>query len=264
VHVWFYLRNRRGGKSHRTRAVVRSSSRDPLRPRSRACLVLDARTGDPRVGLLRSDSASRSAPSGYAIASLAGSGGSMRGGHRGDVVRVRDRPHRLRGNAFAFAYDLQGNRMMLESHGPRPRGVARSATLHQQGEVARFGMGGTKLSAIRRGSTLDSAYEWVTSSSMPPRRADGPPAITAIARLGDGLVNGTEKRALLAVAAAREWASARSRSTRGPPDTTTARALARHTQWRWRSRSASHGPESRSAQRGAGLRRRGRVRGVPR
>ena len=139
-------------------------------------------------------------------------------------------------NAFAFAYDLQGNRMMLDRTVLGPAGVARvSDDFHQQGEVARFAMGGTKLSAIRRGSTLDlSVRMGDLELDAALDELTGPPAITAIARLGDGLVNGTEKRALLAV---RGRARVGQREVSLDAGTAgydyTHGLLPRHTQWRW-------------------------------
>jgi hypothetical protein len=138
--------------------------------------------------------------------------------------------------AFAFAYDLRGNRMMLDRTVLGPSAVARvSDDFHAQGEVARFAMGKTTLVMTRRGSTLDvhvRMRDLEIDASVD--EGSGPPAITAIARLGDGLVNGTEKRALLSV---------RGRARSGNREVVldsgvagydyTHGLLPRHTQWRW-------------------------------
>jgi len=138
--------------------------------------------------------------------------------------------------AFAFAYDLQGNRMMLDRTVLGPPGVARvSDDFHQQGEVARFAMGATKLTVTRRGTTLDLEVRMGDLQlDAAVDEQTGPPAITAIARLGEGLVNGTEKRALLGV---------RGRGRIGNREVVlddgtagydyTHGLLPRHTQWRW-------------------------------
>lgn len=138
--------------------------------------------------------------------------------------------------AFAFAYDLQGNRMMLDRTVIGPAGVARvSDDFHAQGEVARFALGKTRLSLGRRGTTLDFHVRIADLElDAAVDEETGPPAITAIARLGEGLVNGTEKRALLAVRG-----RARVAQREIPLDGGTAGydythgLLPRHTQWRW-------------------------------
>jgi hypothetical protein len=138
--------------------------------------------------------------------------------------------------AFAFAYDLQGNRMMVDRTVLGPAGVALvSDDFHGQGEVARFAMGGTRLGMTRRGTTLD--FHVRIGDLQLDAAVDeqtGPPAITAIAELGEGLFNGTEKRALLAV---------RGRARVGQREVVldagtagydyTHGLLPRHTQWRW-------------------------------
>jgi hypothetical protein len=138
--------------------------------------------------------------------------------------------------AFAFAYDLQGNRMMLDRTVIGPAGVARvTDDFHEQGEVARFAMAKTRLSVTRRGTTLDlRARIGELELDAAVDEQTGPPAITAIARLGDGLVNGTEKRALLAV---RGLARVGQREVVLDAGTAgydyTHGLLPRHTQWRW-------------------------------
>jgi hypothetical protein len=138
--------------------------------------------------------------------------------------------------AFAFAYDLQGNRMMLDRTVLGPSGVARvSDDFHQEGEVARFAMGGTKLTVARRGGTLDIHVrigDLELDAAVDERT--GPPAVTAIARLGDGLVNGTEKRALLGVrgrARVGQRVVVLDEGTAGYDYTHG--LMPRHTKWRW-------------------------------
>lgn len=138
--------------------------------------------------------------------------------------------------AFAFAYDLRGNRMMLDRTVLGPSAVARvSDDFHAQGEIARFAMGKTTLALTRRGSALDVRVRMRDLEiDAAVDEGSGPPAITAITRLGDGLVNGTEKRALL---------SLRGRARCGHREVVlddgvagydyTHGLLPRHTQWRW-------------------------------
>jgi hypothetical protein len=138
--------------------------------------------------------------------------------------------------AFAFAYDLRGNRMMLDRTVLGPSAVARvSDDLHAPGEIARFAMGKTTLSVTRRGSTLDVHVRMRDLEiDAVVDEASGPPAITAIAQLGDKLVNATEKRALLSLTG-----RARSGNREIVLDGGVAGydythgLLPRHTKWRW-------------------------------
>ncbi len=138
--------------------------------------------------------------------------------------------------AFAFAYDLHGQRMMLDRTVLGPTPIARvSDDFHAPGEIARFAMGKTTLALTRRGSTLDlhvRMRDFEIDAAI--EEGSGPPSITAIANLGGGLVNGTEKRALLAVRG-----RARSGNREMLLDGGTAGydythgLLPRHTKWRW-------------------------------
>jgi hypothetical protein len=138
--------------------------------------------------------------------------------------------------AFAFAYDLAGQRMMLDRSALGPSPVARvSDDFHAPGEIARFAMGKATLALTRRGSTLDLHVRMRDLEiDAAIEEASGPPAITAIASLGDGLVNGTEKRALLSMSG-----RARSGNREVVLDGGTAGydythgLLPRHTKWRW-------------------------------
>ena len=138
--------------------------------------------------------------------------------------------------AFAFAYDLRGQRMMLDRTVLGPSPVARvSDDFHAPGEIARFAMGKTTLALTRRGSTLDlHARMRDLEIDAAIEEGSGPPAVTAIASLGNGLVNCTEKRALLSVRG-----RARSGNREVILDGGTAGydythgLLPRHTKWRW-------------------------------
>lgn len=138
--------------------------------------------------------------------------------------------------AFVFVYDLQGKRMLVDRSALGPAFVSKvSADLHAPGEIASFALGGARLALTRRGHTLDLAVRFgdLEIDAMIDEQS-GPPAISAIADLGAGLVNGTEKRALLAVRG-----SARSGSREIGLDGGTAGydythgLLPRHTKWRW-------------------------------
>ena len=138
--------------------------------------------------------------------------------------------------AFAFAYDLLGQRMMLDRTALGPAPIARVGDdFHAPGEIARFAMGKTVLALTRRGATLDlhvRMRDFEIDAAI--EEASGPPAITAIANLGPGLVNATEKRALLGVSG-----RARSGNREVVLDGGTAGydythgLLPRHTKWRW-------------------------------
>jgi len=138
--------------------------------------------------------------------------------------------------AFAFAYDLVGKRMLVEGTALGPALVARIADdPHAQGELARFAMGKTHLTMTRNGSKLDVRVRMRDLEvDAAIDESAGPPAISAIARLGDGLLNATEKRALLAV---RGWARCGARTITLDGGTAgydyTHGLLPRHTMWRW-------------------------------
>ncbi|MDB5218854.1 MAG: hypothetical protein JWO86_6781 [Myxococcaceae bacterium] len=138
--------------------------------------------------------------------------------------------------AFAFAYDLAGQRMMLDRTVLGPAPIARvSDDFHAAGEIARFSMGKTSLALTRRARTLDLHVRMRDLEiDAAIDEATGAPAITAIANLGDGLVNGTEKRALLSM---RGRASSGNREVVLDGGTAgydyTHGLLPRHTKWRW-------------------------------
>ena len=239
MHVCFYLRKRRRGKSAsnlRSRAIIAPVTRPSLL--AAPASFLDATTGEPSCGaffgplpavslgaLGLRDRIARRKRWVYAAVATEEMWFSLA------IVRTG-----YAATAFAFAYDLQGNRMMLDRTVLGPAGVAHIADdFHQQGEVARFARGRTRLTVVRRGTTLDlhvKMGDLELDAAVDERT--GPPAITAIARLGEGLVNGTEKRALLDV---------RGRARVGQREVTldagtagydyTHGLLPRHTHWRW-------------------------------
>lgn len=138
--------------------------------------------------------------------------------------------------AFAFAYDLVGKRMLLDDTVLGPTPSARVGDhFHAPGEVARFAMGKTRLLMSRGPSGLDvhvRMRDLALDATLDERA--GPPAITAIAPLGDGLVDATEKRALLAVKGVARCGS-REVSLDGAIGgyDYTHGLLPRHTTWRW-------------------------------
>ena len=138
---------------------------------------------------------------------------------------------------FAFAYDLMGKRMLVDRTVLGP--TARIADdFHAQGEIAHFHLGKTRVAIRRRGATLDvhlRLQDLDVDASID--ESDGPTAISAIARLGapgEGLLNATEKRALLGVKG-RARCGARELTLDGGTAgyDYTHGLLPRHTKWRW-------------------------------
>lgn len=138
--------------------------------------------------------------------------------------------------AFAFVYDRQGKRMMVDRTALGPAPVARvTDDAHTPGDLARFAMGKTALAITRRASTLDVHLRMGDLAiDAAIDEASAPPAISAIARLGEGLASGTEKRALLSV---RGRARVGNRAIVLDGGTAgydyTHGLLPRHTKWRW-------------------------------
>jgi Protein of unknown function (DUF2804) len=145
---------------------------------------------------------------------------------------------------FAFAYDLAGKRMLVDRTVLGPATVARVADdFHAIGEIAHFQFGKTRV-ALSRGPHKDGTTTLDVHLRLEDLEVDasidesvGPRAITAIARLGEpdeGLLNATEKRALLGV---------KGRARCGAREVTldggtagydyTHGLLQRHTKWRW-------------------------------
>ena len=138
--------------------------------------------------------------------------------------------------AFAFAYDRAGKRMMVDRSVLAPAPMARvNDDPHAQGELATFARGKTRLSVTRRGTTLDvhvRLRDLEIDAAID--EATGPPAITAIASLGNGLLDATEKRGLLDVKGLARTGNREivlSGGTAGYDYTHG--LLPRHTTWRW-------------------------------
>lgn len=137
---------------------------------------------------------------------------------------------------FAFACDVAQARMLAEHTAMGPTPAARVADdPHERGELARFSFAGATLAMTRsegglalRGKVGDIEVDAFVDES------GGPPPISAIARVGEGLFDATEKRALLRV---------RGRARCGGRDVVlddgvagydyTHGLLPRHTKWRW-------------------------------
>jgi hypothetical protein len=141
-------------------------------------------------------------------------------------------------NAFAFAYDARADKMLVDRTvlaTPFGCNVGDSAA---EGCTATIRAGGTRIAIERaRGSSAYTLEATMKDLSVRARldAKEAPPPITAIARLGgDGLVNTTEKRALLAVTGEATIAGER-RSLDGGVggyDYTNG-LLARRTAWHW-------------------------------
>jgi hypothetical protein len=138
--------------------------------------------------------------------------------------------------AFVFAYDLVGRRMLLDNTviGPAPMGRV-TGDCHAPGELARFTMGRSRIVVSRSVGGLDVHVRMrdVEVDATLDEGA-GPPAITAIARLGEGLVDATEKRALLPVKG-RARCGARTIGLDGAIGgyDYSHGLMPRHTKWRW-------------------------------
>jgi hypothetical protein len=138
--------------------------------------------------------------------------------------------------AFAFAYDLVSKTMLVDRTVLGPTPVSRVADgPHDEGAVARFAMGKTSFVFARGGSRLDVRVKIGTLDvEAALDDASAPPSISAIARLGDGLLNGTEKRALTKVTgtARIEGRTVDLSRALGGWDYTHG-LLPRHTKWNW-------------------------------
>ncbi|MDB4945185.1 MAG: hypothetical protein JWP97_4719 [Labilithrix sp.] len=139
--------------------------------------------------------------------------------------------------AFAFVWDVAGRRMLVDRTVLAPSLVSRVADdVHQQGEIAHFALGRSRIAVHRGAGGLDLEIR-LGDLEVAARidEAEGPPAITAIAPVGPGLVNATEKRALLPVTRGHLRLGAREADLangRAGYDYTNG-LLPRHTRWRW-------------------------------
>jgi hypothetical protein len=138
--------------------------------------------------------------------------------------------------AFAFVYDLAKKAMLVDRTVLAPSPLSRIADgPHEEGLVARFATGKTSFVLARGGSRLDVRVkigELDIEAALDETAA--PPSITAIARLGDGLLDATEKRALTKVTGAARIEGRTIDLSRavGGWDYTHG-LLPRHTKWNW-------------------------------
>jgi hypothetical protein len=104
-------------------------------------------------------------------------------------------------SAFAFVYDLATRTMLADETALAPTLASRVADdPHARGPLASLRFARTKIACARteEGISIDARIGAITiDATLVDARA--PAALTAIARLGDGLANATEKRALLGV-----------------------------------------------------------------
>lgn len=140
-------------------------------------------------------------------------------------------------SAFAFALHRETGKLLFDHTALGPPFAGSVGDRSGEGCSARFDWGGTIASFVREAG--EGAYRLLVKA--PDVRvearllaAERPPGIAAIARLGDGLVNATEKRALLpatgeAVLKGRRFSLD---GALGGFDYTHG-YLARHTAWRW-------------------------------
>jgi hypothetical protein len=138
--------------------------------------------------------------------------------------------------AFAFAYDRAGKRMMVDRTMLAPALAARvSDDFHASGEVARFAMGKTTLAMTRRATTLDLLVRMRDLEiDAAIDETSGAAPIAAIARVGERLVNATEKRALLSLRGRARLGNREIALDNGVAGYDyTHGLLPRHTKWRW-------------------------------
>lgn len=138
--------------------------------------------------------------------------------------------------AFGFAYDLAKKTMLVDRTILGPTAVARVADgPHEDGAIARFSLGRSNIVFARAGSRMDvRAHLGELEVEATLDESAAPPSVSAIAPLGDGLVNATEKRALSRVTGHARIAGRTfdlARATAGWDYTHG--LLPRHTRWHW-------------------------------
>lgn len=138
--------------------------------------------------------------------------------------------------AFAFAYDLAKKTMLVDRTVLGPTPLCRVADgPHDEGAVARFSLGKTSIVLARGGARLDVRVK-IGALDVEAALDDSaaPPSISAIARLGDGLFDATEKRALAKVTGTARIDGRTIELSRavGGWDYTHG-LLPRHTKWNW-------------------------------
>lgn len=140
-------------------------------------------------------------------------------------------------NTFAFALDRRAMKLVADRSSIGPSFAARIGDTAGPGCEARYRLAAVEASIVRpRGSdtyALEVAMpDLLVEATITAKPA--PPAIAAVAPLGRGLVNATEKRALLPVAGEALVAGRRYPLDRGIAGYDyTHGYLARHTAWRW-------------------------------
>ncbi len=138
--------------------------------------------------------------------------------------------------AFGFAFDRKTRAMLVDRTVIAPHATASIADdLHASGDVTRFAFLRSKVSVVRRAGELDvtARFKGLEVAATLDEQA-APPPITAIAGLGDGLLDATEKRALAKVkgTATCDGRTFDLASAVGGYDYTHG-LLPRHTCWRW-------------------------------
>jgi hypothetical protein len=138
--------------------------------------------------------------------------------------------------AFGFAFDRREKKMIVDRTIIAPHASAKIADdLHASGDVGRFSFGRANVSVVRRTTKLEVLARFRgLEVEATIDEADAPPSITAIERLGDGLLDATEKRALARVTGSAKC-EGRSFSLDGAVGgyDYTHGLLPRHTRWRW-------------------------------
>jgi hypothetical protein len=138
--------------------------------------------------------------------------------------------------AFGFAYDLAERTMLVERTVLGPTLAARVADgPHEPGAIARFSLGRSSVVFARAGERIDvRARLGALEVDAAIDETAAPPAVSAIARLGEGLVGATEKRVLAKVSGHARVGGRSfdlSRATAGWDYTHG--LLPRRTRWRW-------------------------------
>jgi hypothetical protein len=141
-------------------------------------------------------------------------------------------------SAFAFAYDRSSGRMLADRAVVAPPGAASVADdPHAIGELARFALGGSRVSLVRRSEPRGAVdlRAKIGGLALDATIAEGaaPPSISAIARLSSG-ASATEKRALAGVRGAASIGGRRVSLDGGlAAYDYTHGLLPRHTRWKW-------------------------------
>jgi hypothetical protein len=140
-------------------------------------------------------------------------------------------------NAWAFAYDARAHRLLVDGSLLAPPFACKVGDTASEGCEARIAWGGERIAIVRRPGTGSYAVDAKMGGLELEARLSttgAPPAVTAIARLGEGLFGTTEKRALLGVEGhARVGGERRSLGGALAGYDFTHGILARHTAWRW-------------------------------